>query len=91
MPIFQRKTQHEYIGMFSSERPAVREEVDKTLYYDTLEKTFFVVESTEIESGPRVSCDHSVKKVSEQEVLAIIASRQDLPELAEKAARFFKE
>jgi hypothetical protein len=76
--------------MFYSGRPAVREEVDKSLYYDTKENTFFVVESTEIESGPRIHTGFSKKAITEQEARDIIASRPDMPELSEKAARYFR-
>ena len=89
MPFFNREPYHEYIGEFFKEKPAVREWVDKTLYYDTRDNTFFVVERTEMESGPRTYNDFSKKTITEQEAREIIASRPDLPELTEKAARYF--
>ena len=86
MSIFNKKSHQEFICMFSSNRH-MREETDKSLYFNTQKQEFFVVEQTEYESGPNVSVSHTPpRRATDEEARSIV--RRD-PEWETKASRFF--
>ena len=89
MPIFKPEPHHEHIGtFFSKSNPS--DDIDHDLYYDTQRGTFFVVESFDVMSGPRQHVYFNEKIISEQKAREIVAFRADKPELAEKAAPYFR-
>lgn len=85
--IFNPKPHHEFICMFSSSRH-MRKETDESLYFDTQKREFFVVEQVEFESGPRVSVDHTVRAISDEEAKSIVSRRA---EWSGKASQFLSE
>ena len=80
MPIFNRKPHHTYVGQTFSMRKN-RFEEDHSLYFDSESGEFFIVESTEYESGPNVSCNHSITELDESELETELRLH---PELVEK-------
>jgi hypothetical protein len=87
LPVFTSKPGDEFICMFFSERSS-RTETTKSLYFDTQTREFFVVEETEYESGPNVTCSFTRQVVSDEAALATV-SRE--PEGDMRARRFLAE
>lgn len=81
MGIFNPKPHHTHVGQTFSARKN-REEEDHSLYFDSKKNEFFIVESTEYESGPNVSCHHSIRELSTEGLEAVL---NEHPELVEKA------
>jgi hypothetical protein len=87
MPIFNPSTHDVYICMFASGKHG-REETDESLYFDTHQKRFFIVESSEFQSGPNVTCNHSIRQISVEQARTIVESN---PEWLAKAMPYFPE
>lgn len=60
----------------------MKEEIDRTLYFDSNKKVFFVVESTEYESGPAITINHSIHELDTTQLQSLLEKH---PELLEKA------
>ena len=63
--IFNPLPEHLYIVMFHDAKPEIRVEEDHSLYFDDESLSLFIVISRECESGPNVSCHHSIYPLEE--------------------------
>lgn len=63
---FQAKPNHKFIKQIHSSKKNSVEE-DHSLYFDTFKKEYFVVESTEYESGPNVTNSYIVRPIETSE------------------------
>lgn len=86
MPMFNPKPSQIRIGRLHSEK-GIRYEEDHYLYFDKDTSGFFVVEETEHDSGPKVSCNYSIQDLKGINIELYL---KDHPDLMLKAKEFIK-